>query len=128
MGSGGPGNPKYTPGMAALFQVLKANVQAIRRQNVLLSFGTDNAGGAAPDRVWMEVRALQDIGFSPEQILTTMTRDSATYLGRDKELGTIEKDKLADLLIVLGNPLQDLSALQKVVVVIKDGAALVDNR
>jgi imidazolonepropionase-like amidohydrolase len=76
----------------------------------------------------MEVQALQDIGLSPEQILTTMTRDSAIYLGRDKELGTIEKDKLADLLIVQGNPLQDVSALQKVVVVVKDGALLVDNR
>jgi len=128
VGSGGPGNPKYTPEMAALFQVLKGNVQAIRRQNVLVAFGTDNAGGAAPDRVWMEVRALQDIGFSPEQILTTMTRNSAAFLGRDQELGTIEKDKLADLLIVQGNPLQDLSALQKVVLVIKDGAVVVDNR
>ena len=128
VGSGGPGNAKYTPEMAALFQVLKANVQAIRGRNVLLSFGTDNAGGDPSERVWMEVQALRDIGLSPEQILTTMTRDSAIYLGRDKELGTIAEGKLADLLIVAGNPLEELSALKNVRVVIKDGAVLVDKR
>ena len=128
VGSGGPGNAKYTPEMAALFQVLKANVQAIRRQNVLLAFGTDNAGGDPSERVWMEVRAFQDIGLTPEEILTTMTRNSALYLGRENELGTIAEGKLADLLIVAGNPLEDLSALRKVVVVIKDGTVLVDKR
>ena len=128
VGSGGPGNAKYTPEMAALFEVLKANVQAIRGRNVLLSFGTDNAGGDPSERVWMEVQALQDIGLSPEQILATMTRDSAIYLGRDKDLGTIAEGKLADLLIVAGNPLEELSALKNVRVVVKDGAVLVDKR
>ena len=128
VGSGGPGNPNYNPEMAALFQVLKANVQTIRRQNVLLSFGTDNAGGDPSERVWMEVQALQDIGLTPQEILTTMTRDSAVYLGRDEDLGTIAEGKLADLLIVAGNPLEDLSALRKVVAVVKDGVVLVDKR
>ena len=76
----------------------------------------------------MEVQALQDIGLSPEQILATMTRDSAIYLGRDKDLGTIAEGKLADLLIVAGNPLEELSALKNVRVVVKDGAVLVDKR
>jgi imidazolonepropionase-like amidohydrolase len=128
VGSGGPGNPNYNPEMEALFRVLKANVQAIRRQNVLLAFGTDNAGGAPSDRVWMEVLALQDIGLSPGEILTTMTRNSARFLGRENELGTIEEGKRADLLIVRGNPLEDLSALRNVVVVVKDGTVLVDKR
>jgi imidazolonepropionase-like amidohydrolase len=128
VGSGGPGNPNYSPEMAALFDVLKANVQAIRAGDVLLSFGTDNAGGAAPDRVWMEVQALRDIGLSAGEILTMMTRDSAIYLGRENELGTVEPGKLADLLIVNGNPLEDLAALRNVVAVVKDGMVVVDNR
>jgi imidazolonepropionase-like amidohydrolase len=128
VGSGGPGNPNYNPEMATLFQVLKSNVQAIRSRNVLLSFGTDNAGGAPADRVWMEAQALRDIGLSPAEILSMMTRDSAIYLGREKELGTIEAGKLADLVIVSGNPLEDLSAIRNVVVVVKDGALVVDKR
>jgi imidazolonepropionase-like amidohydrolase len=128
VGSGGPGNPNYNPEMAALFEVLKANVQAIRRQKVLLAFGTDNAGGAPSDRVWMEVQALQDIGLSPDEILTTMTRDSAIFLGQQDQFGTLEEGKRADLLIVAGNPRTDLSALRNVVVVVKDGTVLVDKR
>jgi imidazolonepropionase-like amidohydrolase len=128
VGSGGPGNPKYTPEMAALFDVLKRNVQAIRSRNVLMSFGTDNAGGDPSERVWMEVRALQDIGLSPAEILTMMTRDSAIYLGRGDELGAIEAGKLADLLIVNGNPLEDISTLRNVVLVVKGGTVLVDKR
>jgi imidazolonepropionase-like amidohydrolase len=76
----------------------------------------------------MEVRALQDIGLSPAEILTMMTRDAAIYLGRGDELGTIEKGKRADLLIVRGNPLEDLSALRNVVVVVKNGTILIDKR
>jgi enamidase len=128
VGSGGPGNPKYTPEMAALFDVLKANVQAIRRQKVLMSFGTDNAGGEAADRVWMEVQALRDIGFSPGEILTMMTRDSAVYLGRENDIGTIQEGRFADLVIVQGNPLEDLSAIRNVIIVIKDGTVLMDRR
>jgi imidazolonepropionase-like amidohydrolase len=128
VGSGGPGNPKYTPEMAALFDVLKRNVQAIRSRNVLMSFGTDNAGGDPSERVWMEVRALQDIGLSSAETLTMMTRDSAIYLGRGDELGTIEAGKLADLLIVNGNPLEDISTLRNVVLVVKGGTVLVDKR
>jgi imidazolonepropionase-like amidohydrolase len=128
VGSGGPGNPKYTPEMAALFDVLKHNVQAIRRRNVLMSFGTDNAGGDPSERVWMEVRALEDIGLSPSEILAMMTRDSAVYLGRGDEIGTIEKGKRADFIIVRGNPLDDLSALRNVIVVAKNGTILIDKR
>jgi imidazolonepropionase-like amidohydrolase len=57
-----------------------------------------------------------------------MTRDSAIFLRQERELGTIEEGKRADLIIVRGNPLEDLSALRNVVVVVKGGSILVDNR
>lgn len=118
----GPGNSDRSEEEASLYETLKANVQALRAANVLMSFGTDNAGGPALNRVWLEVSALADIGLTP------LTRDSAIYIGQDIDLGTIEPGKLADILIVDGNPLEDLSVLQNVVLVIKNGTILVDNR
>ena len=67
-------------------------------------------------------------GLTAEQVLVTLTADAADYLGRSEELGTIEVGKRADLLIVQGDPLADLSALRNVVAVIKDGALIVDYR
>ncbi len=75
-----------------------------------------------------ELEGLRAAGLTPEQVIDTLTRNAATYLGRQDDLGTIEANKLADLLIVEGNPLADLSALQNVVVVIKDGRIVVDRR
>jgi len=125
----GDGPRSRTPRLAE-FEVVKANVQAMRRRNVLLSFGTDTSGTEAAynDRLWGEVQTLRDVGLSPVEVLATMTRDAAIYLGRDRELGAIEEGKLADLVIVKGDPLSDLSALRNVVIVVKGGSILVDNR
>ena len=57
-----------------------------------------------------------------------MTRDAAIYLGRDRDLGSIEEGKLAYLLIVKGDLLSDLSALRDVVIVVKGGSILLDKR
>ncbi len=128
VGSVGPGNAGYDSEMAEEYEALKANVRALRDRNVLLSFGTDNAGGPAAVRVAMEVDAFLDIGLSPGEIIEAMTLDSAVYIGHEDELGTIETGKFADLLIVDGNPLDDPSALGNVVMVLKEGEIVVDNR
>lgn len=66
--------------------------------------------------------------LTPEQVLAALTVNAAVYLGRSEELGTIEIGKRADLLVVEGDPLVDLDALQNVVAVVKDGALIVDYR
>jgi enamidase len=124
----GPGNADRSEEDLELYATLKQNVQALRAANVLLAFGTDNAGGPALPRVALEASALADIGLTPNEIITTMTRDSAIYIGQEDNFGTLEPGKLADILIVDGNPLDDLSALGNVILVIKDGQILIDNR
>jgi len=125
----GEGPRSRTPDRLAEFELAKSNFQAMRRRNVLLSFGTDTSNGTGyADRLWGEVQTLRDVGMSPGEILAAMTRDAAIYLGRDRELGGIEEGKLADLVIVKGDPLSDVSALRNVVVVVKGGSILVDKR
>lgn len=49
------------------------------------------------------------------------TRNGAEMLGMEDELGTIEEGKLADVIVVAGNPLADIEALKRVYAVIKGG-------
>jgi len=52
------------------------------------------------------------VGFSPMEVLTCATKNGAKILGRSHELGTVEAGKLADLLIVDGDPLTDIRILE----------------
>lgn len=55
---------------------------------------------------------VRDVGFSPAQVLTCATRNGARILGRESELGTLGKGKLADVLVVGGNLFEDISLLE----------------
>ena len=55
------------------------------------------------------------------QAIQSATRVAAELVGMSDQLGTIETGKLADIVAVPGNPLDDITALQKVSFVMKDG-------
>jgi imidazolonepropionase-like amidohydrolase len=61
----------------------------------------------------MELKLLVDQGFSPEEAIQAGTRVAAEVLGMENELGTIEEGKQADLIVVDGNPLEDITLLLK---------------
>jgi imidazolonepropionase-like amidohydrolase len=54
---------------------------------------------------------VKDVGFTPLEVITCATRTGAEIIGRDKEFGTLEAGKLADILIVDGDVLADISLL-----------------
>lgn len=59
--------------------------------------------------------------MSPQAAIESATREEARILGRDHELGTVEVGKLADLVAVPGDPLEDVTALQRVGFVMMEG-------
>lgn len=78
----------------------------------------------------VELEIMVDHGMSPMQAILAATRDSADCLQRKEELGTVEKGKTADLIVVDGNPLDDISVLQKqecIALVMKDGVVQYNN-
>jgi imidazolonepropionase-like amidohydrolase len=60
-------------------------------------------------------------GLSPMQTLISATRGAAENLGMAHEIGTLEVGKLADLVLVDGDPVTDITATGRVVLVVKDG-------
>jgi imidazolonepropionase-like amidohydrolase len=68
-----------------------------------------------------EIRAMVELGMSPLQAIEASTRIGAEALGLEKDLGTVEAGKLADVIILAGNPLVDIRAFQRVYGVIKGG-------
>lgn len=67
-----------------------------------------------------ELRALRLV-FSPQQVVQIITKNAATATMHGSEIGTLEAGKLADIVIVDGDPLHDSNALQHVVTTIKGG-------
>ncbi|HEV2843758.1 MAG TPA: amidohydrolase family protein, partial [Thermoanaerobaculia bacterium] len=71
--------------------------------------------------VYAEMEAMQAAGLTPAQVLTAATRGGARAMGREKDLGTVEKGKLADLLIVADDPTAGAANLRKVRYVVRGG-------
>lgn len=99
------------------------NIAKLYRAGVPLIFGTDTpfAFGNFFHSVMNEVRALQLAGLPNEAILRMATSDAAIALGISDRLGTIEPGKLADLVLLDGDPVSDIEALGHVDLVVKEG-------
>jgi imidazolonepropionase-like amidohydrolase len=75
-----------------------------------------------------EIRAMRLAGMTPMQIIVAATRDAARVCRQDATLGTLETGKLADVLVVDGDPLQDLESLARLRMVIHHGVVIRDER
>ena len=88
----------------------------------ILGMGTDSGTplNFHTEALWREIKAHVDLGMSPRRAIMAATRINARILGRN-DLGTLEAGKLADLIVVNGDPLFDIQALGRVEIVVKGG-------
>ena len=88
-----------------------------------MGVGTDAASplNMHDEAIWREMSALVDSGMTEIQVISAATKTNAEILGLFDELGTIEPGKLADIIIVDGDPLRNIELLDYVDIVIKDG-------
>ncbi|MGZ5448938.1 MAG: amidohydrolase family protein [Thermoanaerobaculia bacterium] len=93
-------------------------IGALHRAGVTIVPGTDGLAGFTLHR---ELELYAQAGIPPAEVLRIATLVPAQVLGRDQDLGTIEPGKLADFIIVDGDPTRNISDIRKVVRVVKDG-------
>jgi imidazolonepropionase-like amidohydrolase len=89
-------------------------------KGVKIGVGTDYVGWPAVYSA-REFAELVSLGMSPMQAIMAGTKVNAELLRKEKEIGTVEAGKYADIIAVKGNPLQDISELQRVKFVMVSG-------
>jgi imidazolonepropionase-like amidohydrolase len=90
--------------------------------DVTIGAGTDIFYGLGRfDALPEELGTMVQHGMSPANALIAATRNGARALGLERDLGTVERGKQADLLAVEGDPTRDISALRQVALVVQNG-------
>jgi imidazolonepropionase-like amidohydrolase len=108
----------------------RASIRRALKAGVKIAAGTD-AGMHAHPRNALEIEYLVKAGLTPLQALQAATGWAAECLGRAQDYGTVEKGRLADLVVVAGDPLADVTLLQRpecLPLVLKGGNIVADRR
>jgi hypothetical protein len=118
-------NPDVTAGLQVIAlrgRILKALSDA--GAHILLGTDSPQLFSVPGFSVHHEIQAMREAGLTPYQILESGTRRVAEYFGASEEFGTVETGRRADLVLLSGNPLQDLGALARPAGVMVNGTWL----
>ena len=108
------------PKAAAIGPLIQNTFEQAHKAGVKIAFGTDSGVSAHGDNA-QEFSLMVEAGMKPADALLSATVNSANLLGISDILGTLEDGKLADIVAVQGNPLDDISLMESVSFVMKDG-------
>lgn len=122
-----PGNAQGVPAMAQRFVAIRANMTAIYQAGARLVCSSD--AGVVPSKPhhvlpYGVAEFLPSIGMSNAEAIANVTRVAAEACGIGPVTGTVEPGKEADLLVVAGNPLEDIHAIHRVIAVFARGRCI----
>jgi len=111
------------------FPIRQRNAAMLRDAGVRVVVGTDAGAALArfDEAVHVEMESLVGAGWSPVDAIAAGTSGSAVAIGRERDLGTLEAGKIADLVLVRGNPARDISDVRHVEAVYQNGREVVRN-
>jgi hypothetical protein len=96
-------------------------VGEMKRVGVPILAGTDGSYAVGGDSLHSELELLVEAGLTPLQAIQSASRDAAKAMGVSKKVGTIERGKMADLVVLDADPLMDISNTRKIDSVILHG-------
>ncbi len=108
----------WTWWMKVMTEIAQENVRMIHAAGGVLVAGSDQTSGPAAHR---ELELLQDAGIAAADIIRIGTLNGAVFLGLEREYGSIEPGKHADMVLLDANPAEDINNAKAIVEVIKGG-------
>ncbi|MFV2089427.1 MAG: amidohydrolase family protein [Pseudomonadales bacterium] len=112
---------RFGMGAAATAKANGRTLRALTERNALLVTGTDAPFVPYGAGLHAELRLFADAGLEPYEVLRAATLQSARAAGVADDLGTLEVGKLADLVVVDGDPLRDIADADNVIMTVKNG-------
>lgn len=108
------------------FQGAEQNVKPLWDSGVLIAAGTDAPypGDFQGEGIHREMELLVESGLTPLQAITAATKNAAAIMNADKEWGTLESGKLANVLLVEGKPDQNIHETRRIGLVMKQGEVI----
>jgi imidazolonepropionase-like amidohydrolase len=92
------------------------------KKGVKIAFGTDGGSPVNPhEDLDVECRCMLEGGMSPMEVIVSLTRNAADLLRLGDKLGTLEVGKVADIVLLGGNPLDNIASVSNVNMVLKAG-------
>ncbi len=100
-----------------------ASMKQWMEAGAVIGMGTDSGTpmNFHTEALWREIKAFVDLGMPNQAAISAATRINARIMGTGDDLGTIEPGKLADIIVVKGDPLYNIMALADVEIVVKGG-------
>ena len=112
---------KWTWWMKIMTTIAQENLRMINEAGGVLVAGTDQSSGPALHR---ELELMADAGIPASEIIRIATLNGAIFLGKERELGSIEEGKIADMVLLAADPTEDINNAKEIVEVIKGGALI----
>jgi imidazolonepropionase-like amidohydrolase len=113
--------------MAETLARMKANFVIARELGVNIAAGFDADSAANQGRNARELIAMTRLGLPAVETIRAATVNAAELLGKSDQVGSIEKGKFADLIAVSGDPVIDITELERVKFVMKGGKVIRDD-
>jgi imidazolonepropionase-like amidohydrolase len=115
----------WTWWMKLMTPIAQENVRKIDAAGGVVACGTDQSSGAATQR---ELELLAAAGIEPLEVIKIATHNSAVFLGKADQMGSVEDGKLADLVMLDADPTTDINNAKSIAFVMKGGEIIDESK
>jgi imidazolonepropionase-like amidohydrolase len=115
----------WTWWMKLMTPIAQENIRKLHEAGAVVACGTDQSSGPAVHR---ELELLTAAGIAPLDVIRIATYNSAVFLGKADQLGSIETGKLADLVLLNADPSADINNAKSIALVIKNGEMIDESK